>query len=168
MNQSPFLFPAGEFSGWSHITALWPRPLFFFRPSLSGLIFPLQRAEYSSLTGSPKWTLLSSCTTKVPLCGVTQAFFPGDSVISISVVMAMRRGGRKMGALTSGSSRLPGQTVHLGRAGSGTLPVCLCADNAATWGGETGTLWRYLSNAMWRSWGHMGEGGWDLWYSKWQ
>lgn len=37
-----------------------------------------------------------------------------------------------MGVLTSGFSQLPGQTVHLGRAGNSTVPVCLHADNGGT------------------------------------
>lgn len=120
----------------------------FFPHSLPSLIFPLQRTEYSSLTGSPKWTLLSSCTTKVPLCGVNPGFLSKrqcDFYIRCHGDAARRE---ENGALTSGFSWLPGQTVHLGRAGSSAVPVCLCADNSSTWKGETGTWWRYLSNTM--------------------
>lgn len=96
------------------------------------------------------------CSPHVPQkchCGgVTQAFLPRrqcDFYIRCHGDVARRE--EKWGrALTSGFSRLPGQTVHFREGeqeGSGTLPVCLYANNGgARKKGETGTLWRYPSN----------------------
>lgn len=91
-------------------------PLSFFpvRADLS----PLRGAEYSSLTSSrlnepssPREPQKCHCVVSPglpsPLPHSLSLSPPGDGVISISVVMAMWRGGRKMRALTSGSRRLP-------------------------------------------------------------
>lgn len=139
-----FLFPAGEFSGWICITALWLRPLpppLSVQPDLSsseGWILILDRLAWMN----PALLMYHKSATVWCHPGF---FFPGDDVISISVVMVMWRGGRKMSTLTSGFWWLPGQTVHSGRAGNGTLPVCVYADNSDTrkrWNGDIVTLCR--------------------------
>lgn len=128
-----FRFPAGEFRFWICITALWPKPLpppLSIQPDLSssgGWILILGRLAWMNPV------LLMYHKSATVWCHPGFFFSPGDGVISISVVMVMWRGGRKMRALTSGFRWLQGQTVHLGRAGNSTLAVCLCADNSGPW-----------------------------------
>lgn len=147
----------------------------------SQLFDPLSPFSSSSFSLCPTWSFLFTglnthpwparlnepCSPHVPQkchCGgVTQAFLPRrqcDFYIRCHGDVARRE--EKWGrVLTSGFSRLPGQTVHF-RGGSRKeaalcLFVCMLTI-AALEKGETGTLWRYPSN------GHtLG----NLWHSKW-
>lgn len=131
-----FLYLAWELSDWIDIVALLPPPL------------PL--SVYTDLSSSEGWILIldwlawmnpallmyHKSTTVWCHPGV---FFPlpGHSVISISVVMEMWQGGRKMRALTSGSQA---RQFIWGKKTALCLFVCVLTIVALE-KGEKGTMW---------------------------
>ena len=87
-------------------------------------------------------------------CVSPRAFFPGVSGISISVVMATQRQGRKNWTLTSGFWRLPDhieRTAEFIKEHQKNTPFCLTLSfvyKSTLWKGLTTTLRYHLSSTV--------------------